>query len=48
MKRNGFTLVEMLIAIVVLCTIMVIVVPMRGVRAKKFGTGTCESTAYDD
>jgi prepilin-type N-terminal cleavage/methylation domain-containing protein len=35
MNRNGFTFVEMLIAIVVLCTIIVIVVPMRVVRARK-------------
>jgi prepilin-type N-terminal cleavage/methylation domain-containing protein len=35
MKRNGFTLVETLIAIVVLCMILFIALPMYGVRAKK-------------
>jgi prepilin-type N-terminal cleavage/methylation domain-containing protein len=35
MERNGFTLVEMLIAIVVLCTIVAIALPMRVVQIKK-------------
>jgi prepilin-type N-terminal cleavage/methylation domain-containing protein len=35
MKRNGFTLIEMFIAIFVLCTIVVIALPMHAVRAKK-------------
>jgi prepilin-type N-terminal cleavage/methylation domain-containing protein len=35
MKRNGFTLVEMLIAVVVVCIIIVIALPMQAVRAKK-------------
>jgi prepilin-type N-terminal cleavage/methylation domain-containing protein len=35
MKRNGFTLIEMLIAVVVVCVIIVIALPMRTIRAKK-------------
>jgi prepilin-type N-terminal cleavage/methylation domain-containing protein len=35
MKRNGFTLIEMLIAVVVVCIIIVIALPMHAVRAKK-------------
>ena len=35
MKRNGFTLIEVFIVIFVLCTIVVIALPMNSVRAKK-------------
>ncbi len=35
MKRNGFTVIEMLIAIVVFCVIVLIALPMHEVRAKK-------------
>jgi prepilin-type N-terminal cleavage/methylation domain-containing protein len=35
MKRNGFTLIEMLIAVVVVFVIIVIALPMNAVRAKK-------------
>jgi len=35
MKRNAFTLIEMLIAMVVLCVIVLIAFPMHAVRAKK-------------
>jgi prepilin-type N-terminal cleavage/methylation domain-containing protein len=35
MKRKGFTLIEMLVTIVVLCVILVIALPINAVRAKK-------------
>jgi prepilin-type N-terminal cleavage/methylation domain-containing protein len=35
MKRNGFTLIEMLIAVVVVCVIIVVALPMNAVRVKK-------------
>jgi prepilin-type N-terminal cleavage/methylation domain-containing protein len=35
MERNGFTLIEMLIAVFVVCFIIVIALPMNDVRAKK-------------
>lgn len=35
MERNGFTLIEMLIAVVVVCVIIVIALPMHAVRVKK-------------
>ncbi len=35
MKRNGFTILEMLIGIVVICVIVLIAFPMHAVRAKK-------------
>jgi prepilin-type N-terminal cleavage/methylation domain-containing protein len=35
MKRNGFTLVELLIAVVVFSVIVLIVLPMHAVRVKK-------------
>lgn len=35
MKRNGFTLIEMLVAIVVICVIVIIALPMHGVRVRK-------------
>jgi len=34
MDRNGFTLIEMLIAIVVLCTIAAIAFPLRAIQVK--------------
>jgi len=34
MNRNGFTLIEMLIAIVVLCTIAAIAFPLRAIHIK--------------
>jgi prepilin-type N-terminal cleavage/methylation domain-containing protein len=35
MERNGFTVLEMLIAIVVFCVIILIALPMHAVRVKK-------------
>lgn len=35
MKRNGFTFIEMLVAVVVICVIAMIALPMKAVRAKK-------------
>lgn len=35
MERKGFTVLEMLIAIVVFCVIILIALPMHAVRAKK-------------
>ncbi len=35
MERKGFTLIEMLVAIVVFCVIILIALPMHAVRAKK-------------
>lgn len=35
MERKGFTLLEMLVGIVVLCIIVLIALPMHAVRAKK-------------
>jgi type IV pilus assembly protein PilE len=35
MKRNGFTLIEMLITVVVVCAIIMIALPMNVVRVKK-------------
>lgn len=35
MGRNGFTLVEMFVVIVVLCTITAILLPMRAIHLKK-------------
>jgi prepilin-type N-terminal cleavage/methylation domain-containing protein len=35
MKRNGFTLIEMFITVVVVCAIIAIVLPMHAARAKK-------------
>jgi prepilin-type N-terminal cleavage/methylation domain-containing protein len=35
MKQNGFTLIEMLIAVVVVCAIVIITLPMNAMRAKK-------------
>jgi prepilin-type N-terminal cleavage/methylation domain-containing protein len=35
MKQKGFTLIEMLVTIVVLCVILVIALPINAVRAKK-------------
>ncbi len=35
MERNGFTLIEMLIAVVVVCAIIMIALPMHAVRIEK-------------
>jgi prepilin-type N-terminal cleavage/methylation domain-containing protein len=35
MKRNGFTLIEMFITVVVVCVIIAIALPMHAVRVKK-------------
>jgi prepilin-type N-terminal cleavage/methylation domain-containing protein len=35
MKQNGFTFIELLITVVVICVIIVIVLPMHAVRLKK-------------
>jgi type IV pilus assembly protein PilE len=35
MKQKGFTLIEMLIAVVVVCVIVVIALPMHAMRVKK-------------
>jgi prepilin-type N-terminal cleavage/methylation domain-containing protein len=35
MKQKGFTVIEMLVAIVVICVIVLIALPMHGVRTKK-------------
>jgi prepilin-type N-terminal cleavage/methylation domain-containing protein len=35
MKRNGFTLIEMLITLTVLCIIVMIALPMHAMRAKR-------------
>lgn len=35
MKRNGFTLVELLVSVVVLCTIAAIALPMHAIKAKR-------------
>jgi prepilin-type N-terminal cleavage/methylation domain-containing protein len=35
MKKNGFTLIEMLVTVIVVCVIIIIALPMHAVRVKK-------------